>query len=168
MRRAVWVFLLPAWLGLSAALTGGAGLAGGNTEVPVTGPDPSYRKVVASHLKQVLKNPSAYDSFEISDPRWINSVKGWTWLICVRFRELPKSEAEQIGLENNPSYPPQDRVHSYALFLDGDRIVDDRFAVQTDSCSLQTYYPFELWPSPAAYRLIFPPKRRRSTPKRSP
>ena len=51
--------------------------------MPVTGPDPSYQGVVATHLKQVLKNYSAYDSFEVSDPRWVHSIKGWTWLTCV-------------------------------------------------------------------------------------
>ena len=73
-------------------------------------------------------NYSAYDSFEISDPRWVHSIKGWTWLTCVRFRD-------------------QGRVRSYALFLDGNKIVDDRFAVQTDSCDLQAYYPFERMPT---------------------
>ena len=127
-RRAAWVFLLPAWLGLSAGLSGCAGLAAGNAEMPVTGPDPSYQGVVATHLKQVLKNYSAYDSFEVSDPRWAHSIKGWTWLTCVRFRD-------------------QDRVRSYG---------NDRFAVQTDSCDLQTYYPFErMWRRPS-YQLIFP------------
>ena len=93
--------------------------------------------MAATHLKQVLKNYSAYDSFEVSDPRWVHSIKGWTWLTCVRFRD-------------------QGRVRSYALFLDGNKIVDDRFAVQTDSRDLQTYYPFErMWRRPS-YQLIFP------------
>ena len=124
LRRAAWAFLLPAWLGLSAALSGCAGLAAGNAEMPLTGPDPSYREVVATHLKHVLKNYSFYDSFEISDPRWVHSIKGWTWLTCVRFRD-------------------QGRLRSYALFLDGNKIVDDRIAVQTDGCHVQTYSPFE-------------------------
>jgi len=63
-----------------------------------------------------------------SDPRWVHSIKGWTWLTCVRFRE-------------------QGRVRNYALFLDGNQIVDDRFAVQTDNCDLQTFYPFERMPT---------------------
>jgi hypothetical protein len=128
LRRAAWAFLLPAWLGLSAGLSGCAGLAAGNAEMPVTSPDPSYREVVATYLKHVLKNYSFYDSFEISDPRWVHSIKGWTWLTCVRFRD-------------------QGRVRSYALFLDGNKIIDDRFAVQTDSCDVQTYYPFERMPT---------------------
>jgi hypothetical protein len=108
------------------------------------GPDPSYQRVVATHLRQVLKNYSAYDSFEISDPRWVHSIKGWTWLTCVRFRE-------------------QGRVRSYALFLDGNKIIDDRFAVQTDSYDLQTYYPFErIWHRPAD-QIFFP---RRATARR--
>jgi hypothetical protein len=144
LRRAAWVFLLPVGLGLSAGLSGCAGLAAGNAEMPATGPDKSYQGVVAAHLKQVLKNYSAYDSFEISDPRWVHSIKGWTWITCVRFRD-------------------QDRVRSYALFLDGNKIVDDRFAVQTDSCDLQTYYPFErMWRRPAD-QLFFP---RRGAPRR--
>ena len=96
--------------------------------MPLTGPDPTYREVVANHLKHVLKNYAAYDSFEISDPRWVHSIKGWTWLTCVRFRD-------------------QGRVRSYALFIDGNKIVDDRFAVQTDDCDLQAYYPFERMPT---------------------
>jgi hypothetical protein len=165
LRRAAWVFLLATCLGI---VRSAAALAASNTEVPVAGPDPSYRQVVATYLKQVLKHPSGYDSFEISDPRWVNSINGWTWLTCVRFHESAESGPEQIGGENSPNYRPQDRIHSYALFLDGDKIVDGRFAVQTDSCDLQTYYPFQLWPSPTAYKLIFPRKRRRSTPARSP
>ena len=96
--------------------------------MPLASPDPSYRETVASHLKRVLKNYPAYDSFEISDPRWVHSIKGWTWLTCVRFRD-------------------QGRVRNYALFLDGNRVVEDRIAVQTDDCDLQTYYPFDRMPT---------------------
>jgi hypothetical protein len=165
--RTTWVFLLPAWLGLFAALSGCAGLVTtSNSEIPVTGPDPSYRTVVATHLKQVLKNYSIYE-FEISDPRWINSIKGWTWLTCVRLREVVQPGPEQIALDNNPTDRPPPRVQHYALFLDGNKVVDSRFAVQIDSCDLQSYYPLKLWHRPETYRLIFPRKERRSTPARS-
>jgi hypothetical protein len=127
LRRAASALLLPAFLGLSAALSGCAGLAAGNAEMPLTGPDPTYREVVSAHLKHVLKNYGSYDSFEISDPRWVHSMKGWAWLTCVRFRD-------------------QGHVRSYAVFLDGNKVVDDRFAVQTDNCDLQAYSPFERMP----------------------
>ena len=128
MRRAAWVFLLPASLGLSAALSGCAGLAASNSEMQLTGLDPSYREVVAARLKSVLKNYNSYDLFEMSDPRWVHSIKGPAWLTCVRFRD-------------------QGRLRSFALFLDGKSVVDDRFAVQTDDCDLQTYYPFDRVPT---------------------
>jgi len=168
LQRAAWGFLLPATLGLCAALSGCAGLAASNGEMPVTGPDPSYRTVVATRLKEVLKNYSTYASFEVSDPRWVNSINGWTWLTCVRFRELAQPGPDQIVSENNPTDRPQGRMHYYALFLDGNKVVDDRFAVQIDNCDLQTYYPLEPWHRPAAYDLIYPRKWRHSTPRRSP
>jgi hypothetical protein len=122
MPRAAYALLaLAALLGL---LQGCGGLAATNEEVPATGPNLSYRETVAAHLKKVFKNLSTYDSFEISDPRWVHSTTGWNWLTCVRF---------------------QDRGHlrTYALYLNGDKIVDDRFAVQTDNCEAQTYSPFD-------------------------
>jgi hypothetical protein len=120
-RAAYALLALAALLGL---LEGCGGLAATTEEVPTTGPDLTYRETVATHLKKVLKNLSTYDSFEISDPRWVHSIKGWNWLTCVRF---------------------QDRGHlrTYALYLNGDKVVDDRFAVQTDNCDAQTYAPFE-------------------------
>ncbi len=124
LRRAAWALLLLAAVGSCGGLTGCSGLAAGNGEMPLTGPDPTYREVVAAHLKKVLKNYSSYDTFEISDPRWVHSIKGWNWLTCVRFRD-------------------RGRVRSYAIFLDGNKVIDDRFAVQTDDCDLQAYSPLE-------------------------
>jgi hypothetical protein len=122
MPRAAYALLAVA--ALLGMLEGCGGFAATNEEVPTTGPDLSYRETVAAHLRKVFKNSSTYDSFEISDPRWVHSIKGWNWLTCVRF---------------------QDRGHlrTYAVFLSGDKVVDDRFAVQTDTCDLQTYSPFE-------------------------
>ena len=93
-------------------------------DAPESGWDPSYREVIATYLKKTFKNYSSYEAFEISDPRWVHSLDGWTWLTCVRF---------------------QDRGHTraYAVFLKGSVIVSARYAVQTDQCDLQTYAFFE-------------------------
>jgi hypothetical protein len=117
-------YALLALAALLGPLEGCGGFAATNEEVPTTGPDLTYRETVANHLKKVLKNLSTYDSFEISDPRWVHSVKGWNWLTCVRFQD-------------------RGRLRTYALYLNGDKVVDDRFAVQTDNCDTQTYLPFE-------------------------
>ena len=92
--------------------------------MPATGADPSYTRI-ANDLKNRMKDIAAYDSFEISDPRWVHSINGWIGLVCVRF---------------------QDRGHrrTYAFFFTDEQIVDSRYAVQTDACDAQTYSPFDL------------------------
>jgi len=108
----------------AALLAGCSGLAATTEDAAPPAPNPSYREMVANRLKSSFKNSSSYDSFEISEPRWVHSVKGWNWLACVRFL---------------------DRGHrrTYAVFFDGSAVVDDRLAVQTDDCDRQGYGPFE-------------------------
>jgi hypothetical protein len=54
-------------------------------EVPPTSePDPGYNDVVAKHLKDTLKNLASLDAFAISAFRWVSSLKGWSWMTCVR------------------------------------------------------------------------------------
>jgi hypothetical protein len=96
-------------------------------EMPVSGTDQSYSRLVANHLKSEFKNRVSYDTFEISGARWVDSLKGWNWLTCVRF---------------------QDRGHRriYALFIKDGVVVDARYAVQTDACEAQSYSPFDVMP----------------------
>jgi hypothetical protein len=125
VQRGVCAALVLAAIGWSGSLAGCSGFAAPNDEVPPSAPDPSFREVIAGYLKSVLKNYSTYQSFEISDPRWVHSMKGWNWLTCVRFQD-------------------RGRVRTYAVFLNNNnKVADDRFAVQTDNCDAQTYYVFE-------------------------
>jgi hypothetical protein len=124
LQHAVWAALLLAAAGWPGFLAGCSGIAASNEELPAPAPDPSYRELVAKHLKAVFKNYSSYEAFEISDPRWVHSMKGWNWLTCVRFQD-------------------RGRLRTYSVFLDNsNKVVDDRYAVQTDNCDIQTYYPF--------------------------
>jgi hypothetical protein len=92
---------------------------------PASGVDPGYDKFVAAQLKQTFKDLSSFDSFEISEARWLQSSKGWAWLACVRFN---------------------DRGHqrSYAIYFKDNQLVDSRFAVQSDGCSGLSYSPLDL------------------------
>jgi hypothetical protein len=91
---------------------------------PPSAPDPSYRDVIAYCFKTTFKDYATYELFEISEPRWVSSIKGWNWLVCLRF---------------------VDRGHrrSYALLLNGSAIVDGHYAYQTDNCASQAYVVFE-------------------------
>jgi hypothetical protein len=122
LRHAVWA---PMALLAAAMLAGCSGFAATNEATPTSGPDPSYPEVIASRLKSAFKEHAAsYESFEISEPRWVHTFRGWNWLTCVRFQDH--------GLRR-----------TYSLFLDGKSVVDDRYAVQTDDCDRQAYVPFE-------------------------
>jgi len=96
------------------------------------GDQAAYVALAANYLAAQLKGSPAYDSFEISAPRWVHAVVGWSMLVCVHFR---------------------DRGHrrTYALFIQGDGVVDGRYAVETDSCALQTYTPFSVATSGSGY-----------------
>jgi len=91
---------------------------------PPSGPNPTYRDVIAYCFKTTFKNYATYELFEISEPRWVSSIKGWNWLVCVRF---------------------VDRGHrrNYALLLNGSTVVDGHYAYQTDNCGSQAYVVFE-------------------------
>jgi hypothetical protein len=106
-----------------AILSGCSSLALPKQAMPTS--EPSYVSLTASYLKTTLKNYSSYDAFEISGLRWVDAMVGWSWLVCVRFR---------------------DRGHerSYALFIQGDAVVAGRYAVQADACGAQAYMPFDL------------------------
>jgi len=91
---------------------------------PPSGPNPTYRDVIAYCFKTTFKNYATYELFEISEPRWVSSIKGWNWLVCVRF---------------------VDRGHrrNYALLLNDSTVVDGHYAYQTDNCGSQAYVVFE-------------------------
>ena len=124
MRRGARAAVLLAAAALLGFLAGCSGIAATTEDIAATGPDPASREVIAAHLKATFKSYASYDSFEIADPRWVHSIKGWNWLTCVRFQD-------------------HGHMRIYALFLNANKIVDDRYAVQTDNCDMQTYFPFE-------------------------
>jgi hypothetical protein len=86
---------------------------------------PAYVSLSAQYLMSTLKDRFAYAGFEISGLRWIDTIKGWTWLACVHFQD-------------------HGHLRSYALFIQDNAVVDARYAVETDACGAQTYTPFDL------------------------
>ncbi len=110
---------------LSFFLLGCSALSSPKEDAPSSGPDPTFNTLVADHIKGSFKDYASYDTFEISEYRWVHSVKGWSWLTCVRFQD-------------------KGRRLTYALFIKPKEIVENRYAVATDGCGAQTYSPFEL------------------------
>lgn len=107
-----------------------SGLALPEEGTPASGPNPSYRNVIAKYLEKSFEKINTYDSFEISEFRWVHSIKGWTWLACLHFQD-------------------HGHLRTYAFFLKANEIVDSRFAVETDGCATQSYTPLDLMPNAA-------------------
>jgi hypothetical protein len=121
LRSAAFAALLP----FAAALSACSGFAASNEEPPAPVPDTAYREEIATQVRTLFRDYSSYDSYEISEPRWVHSIKGWSWLACVRFQD-------------------HGRRRVYALFLQSGKVVDSRYAVVADGCDTQAYTPFEL------------------------
>lgn len=91
---------------------------------PPDGPPPTYLTQIATRLKTQFKKPPT-DGLELSEPRWLLSSNGWTWLVCVRFQD-------------------QGYRRSYVVYFDATKVLDNRYAVLSDDCDSQTYTPFDL------------------------
>jgi hypothetical protein len=90
-----------------------------------TGPQPPYVSLAAKYLQSNLKDLHAYDGFEISPLRWVSTIKGWSWLACVRFHD-------------------HGHTRIYAIFFQDNAVSDARYAVETDTCEAQSYTQFDL------------------------
>jgi hypothetical protein len=112
------LLLMVAWL------PGCSDVALPSEEMPASGPDLGYNKLVANYLKSAFKNRASYDAFAISAFRWVHSFKGWAWMTCVRFED-------------------NGRPRAYAVFIKNGKVIDSRYAVQTDACNTQTYAVFD-------------------------
>jgi hypothetical protein len=117
MQRAVLASML-------IALPGCSEIALSNNAMP-PGAEPAYVSLAAKYLQSVLSDVRSYDGFEISGLRWVNTVKGWNWLACVRFHD-------------------HGHLRIYAIFIQNDAVNDARYAVETDACEVQTYTQFDL------------------------
>jgi hypothetical protein len=91
----------------------------------VAGPEPAYRYVIATHIRQVVGEPTDSGTFEISSVRRVDAIKGASWQACIRTQKFPLL----------PQY--------YAVFIQRDRIVDSRVSVLIDQCEMETYTPFD-------------------------
>ena len=115
-------------LTLMAAPLGGCSISGllpDWTSTDVAGPEPAYRFVIANDLKTIVGDPAKAGTFAISGARRVDSLKGTSWLVCIRTQNFPLL----------PRY--------HAVFMQREHVVDSRLSVLIDQCELQSYSPFD-------------------------
>ena len=86
---------------------------------------PAYAAIAAKYFSSTMADRAAFENFEISGLRWVHGLKGWSWLACVHFVD-------------------HGHLRTYALFIQNDAVIDARYSVQSDSCGLQSYTPFDV------------------------
>ena len=87
-------------------------------------PQPDYRRIVAANIKAIFPAQAEVGDPEISGVRLVDHLKGAAWLTCVK--------VDAHG-----------RAQQYAVFIQGDRIIDSRVGIVLDQCYKQTYTPLE-------------------------
>jgi hypothetical protein len=91
---------------------------------------PNYRRVVADNVRAIIPNVASVGDLEISGVRLVDHLKGPAWLTCLK-----------VDAHGKPQ--------NYALFIQGDKIIDSRIGIVIDQCYKQTFEPFNLLPPPA-------------------
>src|SRR6185503_18659872 len=113
----------------TAILAAGLGLAACSALPPLVNdqaePEPLYGGIVAQSFRATFPSSSGFGRIEISGLRRVFYTKGWSWLACVQF--------ETDG-----------RRRVYAFYIQQDRVIESRYAVQIDQCGAQQYVPFDL------------------------
>jgi hypothetical protein len=97
---------------------------------PADLPQPNHRRVVGDNIKTILPRIETLGDLEISGARPVDHLKGPAWLTCLK-----------VDAHGKPQL--------YALFIQGDKIVDSRVGVVIDQCYKETFEPFDLLPPPA-------------------
>jgi hypothetical protein len=90
---------------------------------------PNYRRIVADNVRGVIPNVASVGDLEISGVRLVDHLKGPAWLTCLK-----------VDAHGKPQ--------NYALFIQGDKIIDLRIGIVIDQCYKQTFEPFDLPPPP--------------------
>jgi hypothetical protein len=120
--RSAWLKAACAALLPASVLAGCSGIAVPDASAPAASPGASYNELIVGRL-QSFNDYASYDAFEISDFRWVHSLKGWSWLTCVRFQD-------------------HGQQRTYALYIKEKNIILGRYAVETDGCDARAYSPF--------------------------
>jgi hypothetical protein len=104
--------------------------AAGTVTTPADLPLPNHRRIVGDNIRTILPKIDTLGALEISGARPVDHLKGPAWLTCLK-----------INVDGKPQH--------YALFIQGDKIIDSRVGVVIDQCYKQTFERFDL-PAPQA------------------
>jgi hypothetical protein len=86
---------------------------------------PNYRRIVADNIKSIFPNQKLLGELEISGVPLVDHLKGPAWLTCLK-----------LDAHGTPQV--------YAIFIQADKIIDQRAGIVIDQCYKETYTPLEI------------------------
>ena len=86
---------------------------------------PNYRRVIADSIKSIFPNEAAWGELEISGTRQVDHLQGPAWIVCLK-----------VDAQGNPQHR--------AIFIQGDKIIDQRIGIVIDGCHKEPYTPFQV------------------------
>jgi hypothetical protein len=112
-------------------------------------PQPNHRRIIADNINTIFRNPASVTDLQISGTRLVDHVKGPTWLTCLKFQTRPNpvvvpSAPGSTATEEPAAPSPAPAPQYYAIFIQGDRIIDSRIGVAIDRCRDESFQPFDL------------------------
>jgi hypothetical protein len=87
--------------------------------------EPNYRRIIADNIKTVFPKDTELGALEISGVRPVDHLKGPAWLACLK-----------LDAHGHPQH--------YAIFIQGNKIIDSRVGILLDQCHKAAYTPFEI------------------------
>ena len=94
----------------------------------VAAPDlsqPDYLRVVADNIKMMFPKEASLGELEISGLRPADHFKGPAWITCLK-----------LDARGSPQH--------YAIFIQGNQVIDWRAGIVIDQCYKETYTPLEI------------------------
>ena len=114
-------------LAVVLAVGGGSGSEIVQNLAPAAAPElaqPNYRRIVADNIKVIFPAQTSLGDVEISGVRPVDHLKGPAWVTCLK-----------VVVRDTPQH--------YAVFIQGDKVIDWRGGIVIDQCHKETYTPLE-------------------------
>jgi len=87
-------------------------------------PRRNWRCIVADNIKVIFPAQTSLGDVEISGVRPVDHLKGPAWVTCLK-----------VVVRDTPQH--------YAVFIQGDKVIDWRGGIVIDQCHKETYTPLE-------------------------
>jgi hypothetical protein len=114
---------------LAAATLGGCSASEivqnwGSPAVVADPSQPDYRRIIGDNIQVLFSDKRLLDDMEISGIRPVDHLRGPAWIVCL------KLDAHRTAQQ-------------YAVFIQGDKIIDSRLGIVIDHCHKEAYTHFE-------------------------